>query len=81
MVSRKYSKYRSCRIDRRFCRVATYSKDPNAQSAGTALDQLQLAASAGVLYLDKGWQTIVDSLMTEAQKAKVDVVTSKRIEI
>jgi hypothetical protein len=61
------------------CRVATYSKDSTVQSAGTALEQLQLAASAGVLYLDKGWQTIVDGLMKEAQKAKIDIVTSKRV--
>ena len=61
------------------CRVATYSKDSSVQSAGTALEQLQLAASAGVLYLDKGWQTIVDGLMKQAQKAKIDVVTSKRV--
>ncbi|MGN6559983.1 MAG: phytoene desaturase family protein [Candidatus Nitrosocosmicus sp.] len=61
------------------CRVATYSKDSAVQSAGTALEQLQLAASEGVLYLDKGWQTIVDGLMKEAQKAKIDVVTSKSV--
>jgi phytoene dehydrogenase-like protein len=61
------------------CRVATYSKDSAVQSAGTALEQLQLAASAGVLYLDKGWQTIVDGLIKEAQKAKTDIVTSKRV--
>jgi len=61
------------------CRVATYSRDSAVQSAGTALEQLQLAASAGVLYLDKGWQTIIDNLMKVAQKAKIDVVTSKRV--
>src|SRR6478609_4738358 len=61
------------------CRVATYSRDSAVQSAGTALEQLQLAASAGVLYLDKGWQTIIDNLMKVAQKAKIDIVTSKRV--
>jgi len=61
------------------CRVATYSKDSAVQSAGTALEQLQLAASVGVLYMDKGWQTIINGLMKEAQKAKIDIVTSKRV--
>jgi hypothetical protein len=61
------------------CRVATYANDPDTQSAGAALGQLQLAASAGVLYLDYGWQTIVNGLMAEAQKAKVKIITGKRI--
>jgi phytoene dehydrogenase-like protein len=61
------------------CRVATYSRDSAVQSAGTALEQLQLAASAGVLYLDKGWQTIIDGLMKVAKKAKIDIVTSNRV--
>ncbi len=61
------------------CKIATYSRDSAVQSAGTALEQLQLAASAGVLYLDKGWQTLIDGLMKEAQKAKIDVVTNKRV--
>ena len=52
------------------CRVATYSRDSAVQSAGTALEQLQLAASAGVLYLDKGWQTIIDNLMKVGSKSK-----------
>ena len=61
------------------CRVATYSRDSAVQSAGTALEQLQLAASAGVRYLDKGWQTIIDGLMKVAKKAKIDIVTSNRV--
>jgi phytoene dehydrogenase-like protein len=61
------------------CRVATYANDSMIQSAGTALGQLQLAASAGVLYLDKGWQTIVNGLIEQAQKAKVKIITGKRI--
>ncbi|HEY0579109.1 MAG TPA: FAD-dependent oxidoreductase, partial [Candidatus Nitrosocosmicus sp.] len=61
------------------CRVATYANDSKIQSAGTALCQLQLAASAGVLYLDKGWQTIVNGLIEQAQKAKVKIITGKRI--
>ena len=49
------------------------------QSAGTASGQLQLTASAGVLYLDNGWQTIVNGLMAEGKKAKVKIITGKRI--
>ncbi len=61
------------------CRVSTYANDSKIQSAGTALGQLQLAASAGVLYLDKGWQTIINGLVTEALKSKVKIVTGKRV--
>src|SRR6266542_2326942 len=40
-------------------RVSTYADDPERQSAGAAIAQLQLALGSGVLYLDGGWQTLV----------------------
>jgi phytoene dehydrogenase-like protein len=52
-----------------FFRVATYAHDAERQSAGAALAQLQRAASAGVLYLDGGWQTLVDGLRQAAGAA------------
>ncbi|HEY1015623.1 MAG TPA: FAD-dependent oxidoreductase, partial [Herpetosiphonaceae bacterium] len=47
-------------------RVATYGDAPDAQSMGSALDQLKLALSSGVWYLDGGWQTLVDGLRAAA---------------
>jgi len=38
-----------------------------------------MAASTGVLYLDKGWQTIINGLIEEAEKVKVKIVTGKSV--
>jgi phytoene dehydrogenase-like protein len=43
-------------------RVATYANDDAHQSARAALQQFRLALANGVLYLDGGWQTLVDAL-------------------
>ncbi len=59
-------------------RVATYSHDPERLSAGAAIAQVQPALSSGVLYLDGGWQTLVDGLRAAAEAAGVHIVTSGR---
>lgn len=59
-------------------RVATYTNDPERQSAGTALAQLQMALTSNVLYLDGGWQVLVDGLRAAAQTAGVNIETGKR---
>jgi phytoene dehydrogenase-like protein len=58
-------------------RAATYSSDPN-QSAAPALQQLKLA-NQGFLYIDEGWQKIVDSLHSHAVSAGVNFVTSSNV--
>jgi len=60
-------------------RVATYANDPERQSAGAALRQLQLALSSGVDYLDGGWQVLVDGLRTVAERAGVRIVAGARV--
>src|SRR4030095_14803040 len=50
-------------------RVATYSNDPERMSAGAAIAQVQGALSSGVLYLNGGWQTLVDGLRAAATDA------------
>ena len=44
-------------------RLCTYSNNPQELSAGAAVSQLILSQK-GVLYVDNGWQRIVDSLRT-----------------
>jgi phytoene dehydrogenase-like protein len=61
-------------------RVATYTHAPQRQSAGAAIAQLQMALSGNVLYLDGGWQTLVDGLRTAAAAAGVRIVTATRVE-
>jgi phytoene dehydrogenase-like protein len=43
-------------------RLSTYTNDPDRLSAQVAISQLQLALDKGVLYLDHGWQSLVDQL-------------------
>jgi phytoene dehydrogenase-like protein len=61
-------------------RVATYTNAPDLMSAGTALSQLQKAFDKSVLYLDGGWQTIVDGLQDVAQRAGVSVHTGVKVD-
>jgi len=61
-------------------RVATYTNAPDLMSAGTALAQLQKAFDKSVLYLDEGWQTIVDGLRDVANKAGASIHTAVRID-
>lgn len=43
-------------------RLGTYVNEPTLLSADVAVSQLQMALDTGVLYLDKGWQSLVDQL-------------------
>ncbi|HJQ85693.1 MAG TPA: FAD-dependent oxidoreductase, partial [Candidatus Binatia bacterium] len=60
-------------------RLATYTNDPERQSAGAAIRQLQLALAANVTYLDGGWQTLVDQLRGAAEAAGVRLVAGRRV--
>lgn len=53
-------------------RLATYSNVPEALSADVAVSQIQLALGAGVRYLDRGWQQLVDQL---AARPGIEIVT------
>src|SRR5581483_4753440 len=60
-------------------RLTTYAADADRQSAGTALAQLQLALAKNVVYLDGGWQTLVEGLRDAAVAAGARVVTGARV--
>lgn len=49
-------------------RVATYVNDPSRMSAEVAIGQVQLALGKGVLYLDGGFQQLVDKLAEVARQ-------------
>jgi len=57
-------------------RVTTFTNAPERQSAGAAIEQLQLGARGNVLYLDGGWQTVVDALRRAATAAGVRIRTA-----
>jgi phytoene dehydrogenase-like protein len=60
-------------------RVSTYADDPERQSAGAAIAQLQLALASGVLYLDGGWQTLARGLRDAAVKEGVRIIAGGRV--
>jgi phytoene dehydrogenase-like protein len=60
-------------------RVSTYADDPERQSAGAAIAQFQTALASGVLYLDGGWQTLVNGLRDAAEKEGVKIITGGRV--
>ena len=59
-------------------RVSTYSNDPEL-SAEIAAMQLKLALR-GVLYLDGGWQTLVDGLRGAAERAGARIESGAAVE-
>lgn len=58
-----------------YSRVATYSNDTDTQSAGAAITQLQISLTGGVIYLDEGWQTLVNGLTAAAMDAGAKILT------
>jgi phytoene dehydrogenase-like protein len=60
------------------CRTSTYCIDPDQQVASAVIKQVQLGLN-GVLYIDGGWQTIVDDLSTKTVKAGVSLITNKNV--
>ena len=68
-----------CQLFQALFRLSTYTNDPEHQSAGAALRQLQLALEANVIYIDGGWQTLVDGLHDAAKAADVQIEIGKRI--
>lgn len=59
-------------------RLATYSAHEK-QSAARALAQVRVALRGNVLYVDEGWQRIVDSLRNTAVTSGVNFISGTRI--
>ncbi len=58
-------------------RLSTFCADQEHLSAATALEQIRLALTANVLYLDGGWQTLVDGLAARARSKGVEFVNER----
>ena len=59
-------------------RLNTYGNDPDVQSAGSSFHQIYLGNLGGVMYLDGGWQTLVDELLTVAKNSNARIVMGKK---
>lgn len=60
-------------------RLSTYSAEPEGLEAATAIRQLQLGFEGSVLYLDGGWQTLVDDLERLAEESGARWATNGRV--
>lgn len=60
-------------------RVVSYSDHAQTAAAAPVLAQMRIALRGGVLYVDEGWQSIVDSLHNTAVSAGVNFVSSSRV--
>jgi phytoene dehydrogenase-like protein len=60
-------------------RLNTYANDPDIQSIGPVLHQIYVASQAGgVMYLDGGWQTLIDGLLRVAKNANARILMGKK---
>ncbi len=60
-------------------RLSNYANDPERQCAGAAIGQLQVALRDNVLYLDGGWQSLVDELRDAALSFGVRVIAGCKV--
>jgi phytoene dehydrogenase-like protein len=58
-----------------FLRLTSYANAPERQDAGAALRQLTMAVRSGTMYLDGGWQSMVEALASAAEQAGVTLRT------
>jgi glycine/D-amino acid oxidase-like deaminating enzyme len=60
-------------------RFTTYSDEPNRQSAAAALAQLTLSLTGSVLYVHRGWASLVGALRTAAAANGATIVAGRRV--
>src|SRR5215470_7754640 len=60
-------------------RFTTYSDEPDQQSAAAALAQLTLSLTGSVLYVHRGWASLVGALRTAAASNGATIVTRRRV--
>lgn len=61
-------------------RTVTYTNAPRHLSMGLFVEQAQVVAKGKVVYVDGGWQTLVDRLAKAATKAGARIVPGARVE-
>lgn len=61
-------------------RLSTYANAPALMCGGAALEQLKMALG-GVLYLDGGWQQMVDALARKARSEGVTLLSGHKVSV
>lgn len=77
-LDRTFTDERARSVMEALLRLATYSDHAEQASAPFALAQMR-AALRGTIYVDEGWQRIIDSLHSAAVSAGVHFVSSSRV--
>lgn len=77
-LDRTFNDERARNVMEALLRLATYSDHAEEASASLSLAQMR-AALRGTIYVDEGWQRIVDSLHSAAVSAGVHFVSSSRV--
>jgi protoporphyrinogen oxidase len=65
---------------RAITRLSTYATDLEHLSAAQAVAQIRSALTSGVLYLDGGWQTLVNGLAARARSRGVEIRNGVSVE-
>ena len=78
-LSEEFQDQKARQIITMLVRIATYSNDETSLSAGAAIEQVRLAISKGVLYLDGGWQVLIEGLISAARISGVKIVSNCRV--
>ncbi len=61
-------------------RLTTFVADLDHLSAEAALPQIAMAIATGVVYLDHGWQTLIDGLASRARSLGVEIRCGVQVE-
>ena len=77
-IDRNFHDVDSIALMKALIRLTTYANDPDIQGVGSALLQFHVYNQGGVMYLDRGWQTLVDGLVAAAKNAKARIVMGKK---
>lgn len=61
------------------CRLTSYTNASTLQLAKPVLKQVKRSLNAGVLYVDGGWETIVQKLKKQAEAWGAEILTNKSV--
>lgn len=78
-ISRRVSSERVYDFASAIIRTGTYAADMTSLSAAASLQQIALALKDNVMYLDGGWQTLVDGLEARARTLGVEIRCEQQI--
>lgn len=79
-IERLFGAGRAARLVHSVMRLGTYGNDVHAMSIGPAIDQLRDALDTPVMYVDGGWQTVIDSLAARAAELGVEIVAGCKVD-